>query len=118
MSSKRLSDDNYAGSMCIQPVYKPRSRALLTGNQKVVRERICECSSLHLVRWMDQDAGGLVDDDDVFVLIHYVERKFLRRRRRKRERRSIDCDLVAHRKPLACKTLLTVYQDNAVSNHP
>src|SRR4029450_9010865 len=112
MSSKSLCNHNYAGGMSIQPVHKPCSRAFLTGNKIVVRERICECSSFHLVRWMNQDTGSLVDHDDVFILIHYVEWKFLRRRRRKRQRRSMDRDPVANRKPLSGKTLLAIYQHN------
>src|SRR6187455_2398385 len=118
MRSQRLCDNNHAGSLSIQPVHKPGSRALLTRYKIVVRERICERSSFYLVRWMNQNAGGLVDENDVLVLIDYVERKWLGRRRRNRQRRGMDRDLVALRKPLTGQPLLAVYQHNAVSNHP
>ena len=66
---------------------------------------------------VDDDAGRLVDDEQVLVLPDDVEVHLLGRERAGR-RRELDDDLLPALEPVALRPRLTVDEDSAVGDQP
>ena len=109
-------DDEQAGGVAVEPVND--SGPFLVPAGGVVREQaVDERAALVARPRVDDDARGLVDDEQVLVLPDDVEVHLLGRERPGLGRK-LDDDLLPALEPVALRPLLTVDEDGAVGDQP
>ena len=98
----RLGDDEQARGVLVEPVHDAGAAwAAHTGDPRGVGEqRRGECPARVACARMDDEPGGLVEDEHLLVLVHDRERRGLGRERLRRRRRDLDLDQLARPEPV------------------
>ncbi len=110
----RAGDDEQPGGVAVEAVDDPRPVLVAAGG--VVREQaVHERPALVPRARVDDDAGGLVDDEQVLVLPDDVEVHLLGGERAGLGRK-LDDDLLPALEPVALRPGLTVDEDGAVGD--
>jgi hypothetical protein len=108
-------DDQQAGGIAVEPVDDPRPLGIPTGGAEG-EQAVRQGRSLGGAGGMGDEAGGLVDDEQVLVLVGDVERE-LDRDERPRDR-ELDVDVLAPCEPMALRARLSIHQDVPGGHQP
>ena len=95
--ARGLGDDDDARRVAVEPVDDARPERAAAGElPEVEGERVGERARRHPGRGVDDEPGGLVDDDELFVFVDDVERNLFGRDLGQRRRRvQLDLDVLA-----------------------
>ena len=113
---RRSRDDEKPGRIAIEAMHDSRTIALAAGDA-VCEEALDERPPSHARCRMDDDAGGLVDDEQVVVLVRDRERDLIVLERRL-DRVGLELDRLAAREAVALRARGAVYPDAALSEQP
>ena len=92
----RLGDDHHAGGVLVEPVHDARTRHAADAFEvgAMVQDGVHERAGVVSGRGMDDETGGLVENEDVVIFEEDVERDVLRLRLRRDGRRDRDVERV------------------------
>ena len=114
----RAGDDEQPGGVAVEAVHDPRPLRLLSPFDVVREQPLHQRSARVPATRMDDEARGLVDHEQVLVLVRHGELHRLRLEARARRRRRLELELLAARELVALRARASVDEDAALAQQP
>ncbi len=114
MSVVRARDDEQAGRLTVEPVDDARPLCLVAAGDRVREQPVDERPFCVTRGGMHDDAGRLVDDEEVLVLVGDAKPDLLRGERGLPEAAEVELDLLPALQPMALRPPRSVDQDAPV----